>query len=192
MRVIAGRLRGRRLHGGRGHTVRPTSERARAGLFDWLGPIIEEARILDLFAGTGAIGIEALSRGAHEVVFVEHARPARAGLRRNVTELGLEASVEVLGEDVRRALGRLARAGRRFDLVFADPPYGEGWPERLLGCATLAELLTAGGFLVIESDAPEAPASAGTRLVYRDGRRYGGTRFDRYQTQSGSEGACAP
>ena len=103
MRIVAGQLRGRSLISAAGKT-RPTMARARAGLFDWLGTVVMEARVLDLYAGSGALGIEALSRGALEAVFVERARPALKALGRNLDELGLRDKAAVVAVDVGRAL----------------------------------------------------------------------------------------
>src|SRR5499427_9858939 len=96
MRVVSGELRGRRLLAAPGRETRPTSDRAKAGLFDWIGPRVAGARVLDLFAGTGALGIEALSRGAREAVFVERSRGALRALRRNLDELALGERARVL------------------------------------------------------------------------------------------------
>src|SRR5580692_6775643 len=121
MRVIAGRLGGRRLTAPRGMATRPTSDRVREALFSALGPL-GGAAVLDLYAGTGALGIEALSRGAARATFVESARPALAALRDNLAALGLEGAARVLAMPVERAVTRL---GGAFDLVLADPPYAE-------------------------------------------------------------------
>ncbi len=133
MRVIAGALRGRRLVAPRGAATRPTGDRVREAIFSILGDL-EGARVLDLYAGTGALGIEALSRGAASAVFVESARPALVSLRANLAALGLDDAARVIDAPVQRALDDLARgraSGSRggsasaFDLVFADPPYAD-------------------------------------------------------------------
>jgi 16S rRNA (guanine966-N2)-methyltransferase len=178
MRVVAGELRGRRIHSVPGRETRPTSDRARAGLFDWLGGRADDARVLDLFAGTGALGIEALSRGAREAVFVERARAALRVLRRNLEELELEARARIVEADLQRGLAPLARALGAFGLVLADPPYEGGWPARLLRDPALPSLVEPDGALVIERSAraqPEAPPAA---LRLRDSKRYGETAFD--------------
>ena len=105
MRVAAGQLRGRPLKTVTGTSTRPTSERARGSLFDWLGPLIKDAQVLDLFAGSGALAIEALSRGARSAVLVERSRRALSALRDNVRSLGLGDSSRVLGLDVWWACG---------------------------------------------------------------------------------------
>lgn len=178
MRVVAGELRGRGLHSAPGRETRPTSDRARAGLFDWLGGRVPEARVLDLFAGTGALGIEALSRGAREAVFVERARAALRVLRRNLAELALEERARVVEADLTRGLAPLARALGAFALVLADPPYEGAWAERILCDPALAELVEPDGVLVIERSARARPESPPPSLRLRDTKRYGETAFD--------------
>jgi len=178
MRVVAGELRGRRIHSAPGRETRPTSDRARAGLFDWLGARTDDARVLDLFAGTGALGIEALSRGAREAVFVERARSALRVLRRNLEDLGLEERARVVDADLARGLGSLARSFGAFGLVLADPPYGAAWPERLLRDPALVELVERDGALVIERSARDVVEPGPPALRLRDTKRYGETAFD--------------
>lgn len=121
MRVIAGSLRSRRLRvPPKG--VRPTSDRVREAMFSALGDL-SDARVLDLFAGSGALGVEALSRGASSCVFVERSRPSLAVLESNLRELELDDASEVVPVDALRALSQLARRGLSFDLVLLDPPY---------------------------------------------------------------------
>ncbi|MEX2467573.1 MAG: 16S rRNA (guanine(966)-N(2))-methyltransferase RsmD [Gemmatimonadota bacterium] len=123
MRIIAGRWGGRRLKAPKGKAVRPTTDRVREAWMSAAGPELPEARVLDLFAGSGALGLEALSRGAAEVVFVERARDALTALRENVATLGAEEGVTVVSDDVFRFLDRVPTP---FDVAFADPPYETG------------------------------------------------------------------
>jgi 16S rRNA (guanine966-N2)-methyltransferase len=181
MRVVAGRLRGRRLHPARGLATRPTTERARAGLFDWLGARVEGARVLDLYAGTGSLGIEALSRGASQVVFVERERRARAALLRNREELELGSCSRVVASEVDRALPALRAAGERFEVVFADPPYASAEGDALVGSSALAGVLATGGTLVLERGRREPVLPAAGELVLADSRAFGEARFDRYE-----------
>jgi 16S rRNA (guanine(966)-N(2))-methyltransferase RsmD len=181
MRVIAGELRGRRLRTRKGPSTRPTSERARAGLFDCLGPRIPGARVLDLFAGNGCLGIEALSRGAASATFVERDRAALSVLRANLADLGLAESSRVLGVDVQRAMERLSSQRQRFDVIVADPPYGGRWAEALLACEALSGLLRPGGSVILERSVREPRPMTTDRLHYRDSRTYGETRFDWYE-----------
>lgn len=181
MRVVAGRLRGRVLRGRAGPTSRPTSDRARAGLFDWLGSRVMEADVLDLFAGTGALAIEALSRGARSATLVESDRRTLFALRTNVHDLGLEEQCRVLGVDVRRALGRLREEAQRFDLLLADPPYQGDWAERLVAREGVAELLAPGAALILERARRDPPTEPCASLALVESRSYGETRFDRYE-----------
>lgn len=120
LRIIGGRWRSRRLYFPDVEGLRPTPDRVRETLFNWLAPLIEGARCLDLFAGSGALGIEALSRGAREVIFIERQPLAARQLRRNLTQLG-ETSAQVIQAD---ALVWLGGPSRPFDIVFLDPPFG--------------------------------------------------------------------
>jgi len=178
MRVVAGELRSRRLHTVAGRETRPTSDRARAGLYDWLGPRVDGLRVLDLFAGTGALGIEALSRGAREAVFVERARGALRVLHRNLDELGLQERARVIEADLSRGLRPLVAKLGRFGLVLADPPYAAGAREPLFRDEAFADLVEPDGVVVIERSARDEAGSPATRLRLRGTKRYGETAFD--------------
>lgn len=164
VRVLAGRWKGRRLDVPAG--ARPTSGLAREALFDILQRLIPGSRVLDLFAGSGAVGIEALSRGAVEAVFVEHdARDVAANLARLGTPGGQAVVVE---GDAVAAIASLARRGERFDVVFADPPYALGTTAL---SRSIASLLAPGGTLVLQTDsgggAPTLPGlGPGVRRAY--------------------------
>ncbi|HVW79294.1 MAG TPA: 16S rRNA (guanine(966)-N(2))-methyltransferase RsmD [Alloacidobacterium sp.] len=123
MRVIAGKFRSRTLTAPKGLDTRPTSDRLRETLFNVLAPRIEGARFLDLYAGSGANGIEALSRGAASVVFVEKAAPAVAAVRANLKALGIVGDYQLETRSVEAVLKRLTEQAKNFDIVFLDPPY---------------------------------------------------------------------
>ncbi len=123
MRVIAGKYRSRTLRSLKGQMLRPTSDRLRETLFNILGPAVGGAMFVDLFAGTGAVGIEGLSRGARHVILVEQHAPAVALIRRNLESLGIGAEAEILGMDVARAIERLEARHVHAQFVFLDPPY---------------------------------------------------------------------
>ena len=123
MRVIAGKYKSRALRSLKGTKLRPTSDRLRETLFNILGPMIEGATFVDLYAGTGAVGIEALSRGARHAVFVEQHAPAVALIRRNLQSLGIGGEAEVLATDVQRAIERLEDRRCHAQIIFLDPPY---------------------------------------------------------------------
>ena len=153
MRIAAGRWKGRKLEVP--GSARPTSSRAREALFDILGPRIAGARVLDLFAGSGAVGFEAVSRGAARAVLVD---PDAEGLRRARATLGAGDDVVVLASDAANALADLGRRGERFDVVFADPPYRDG-ELAFRGLSGIARLLSPGGVLVVQTDSKEEPPS---------------------------------
>lgn len=139
MRVIAGSARGARLKVPAGDAVRPTGDRERERLFAVIEPWLREADCLDLFAGSGALGIEALSRGARSCVFVERARRACEAVRTNLERTGLSGRAELLAASASSALARLGARGRRFDVVFLDPPYDR--PELLVGALETLDTL---------------------------------------------------
>jgi 16S rRNA (guanine(966)-N(2))-methyltransferase RsmD len=172
MRIIAGSRKGARLFAPKGHDTRPTGDRVREAAFNLIGPV-EGADVLDLFAGSGAMGLEALSRGARRAVLVESDRQAAAAAVRNVEKLGL-AGATVLRDDARRKLADDARTGRRYDLVLIDPPY------RMLAsllptlAVYLPTVVTPDGLVVVESAAQEEPELP---LPLRTSRRYGSARL---------------
>jgi 16S rRNA (guanine966-N2)-methyltransferase len=177
MRVIAGTYRSRILKSLKGLALRPTSDRLRETLFNVLGPAIAGARFVDVFAGTGAVGIEALSRGAAEVVFIEKHPPAVAQIRKNLESLGVRSGVIVLGADALRGLEKLAamRAAKYtedsppFDFVFIDPPYAatEDY-ERVLHFLGSAPFLVAGSVIIAEHHKKfDLPAHAGSLTRFR-------------------------
>lgn len=125
MRVIAGEFRSRPLAAPKGRDTRPTSDRLRETLFNVLAPRIAGAVFLDLYAGSGAVGIEALSRGAAEAIFVENSEPALRAIRANLSSLGIRGGYALEARSVAAALERLAGSGRVVNVAFLDPPYGE-------------------------------------------------------------------
>ncbi len=178
MRVIAGIYRSRILKSLKGLALRPTSDRLRETLFNVLAPNIAGSRFLDLFAGTGAIGIEALSRGAAEVVFIENHAPAATLIRRNLESLGISTGVTVLAVDALRGLAMLAtrkmEVAPGFDCVFLDPPYAAAEDySRVLEFLGSADLLAPGGIVIAEHrrnfDLPEEPGALRRFRVLRQG-----------------------
>jgi 16S rRNA (guanine966-N2)-methyltransferase len=180
MRLTGGNDRGRKLRAPRGATTRPTAARVREAIFNILGPA-PEAAVLDLYAGTGALGIEALSRGARAAVFVERDGRARAALARNLRELGLEARAVTVGSNVLQALARLSQAGQRFSWVFVDPPYASDDAQRTLSALAGNDILTGGGVVVIEHDKRRVPPPSAGDLHLVDRRVYGDTGVSFYR-----------
>jgi 16S rRNA (guanine966-N2)-methyltransferase len=125
MRIIAGTYGGRYLKTLKGGKLRPTSDHLRETLFDVLGPLVEGSAFLDAYAGSGAVGIEAISRGAREVVFIEHHRPAARLIKDNLAALAIDGGYWLMRTPVITSLEKLADEGSRFDFVFIDPPYDE-------------------------------------------------------------------
>jgi 16S rRNA (guanine966-N2)-methyltransferase len=186
MRVVAGLARGRRLRAPKGSGTRPTADRVKEALFSML-----ESRdrcagvtILDLFAGTGGLGIEALSRGAGGAVFVESNPSAAKTLRANLATAGFDA--EVLVMPAARAITALGERGARFDGVFLDPPYERAWIRDTLERLDVAGLVRDDGWVVVEHGRDEAPPARVGHLVARDTRRYGDTRLTLLEAE-GSE-----
>lgn len=163
MRVIAGTFRSRRLETLRGTALRPSSDRLRETLFNILGPDVEKSIFLDLFAGSGAVGVEALSRGAQGVIFVESHPAGAALIARNLASLGIATAAnvgsrktfggtaEILRMDAMDALERLDKAGARVEFVFADPPYANRRAyQEILEFLGKSDLLVRGGRLILE------------------------------------------
>ncbi len=181
--MIGGTFRGRRLAAVPGRSTRPTPERVREALFSRLESRygLEEARVLDLFAGTAALGIEALSRGAAFVACVESDRAALRVLRSNLSTLGLDARARVLPEDFRRALSRLEEAGERFDGVLVDAPYGRGLTEQALQSLTGGRLLGNGAWVAVETSSDEETQERNGCLCKVREDRYGDTKLTVYE-----------
>jgi 16S rRNA (guanine966-N2)-methyltransferase len=183
MRLTGGLDRGRRLKAPRGLGTRPTAAKIREAIFNILGPPPEGA-VLDLFAGTGSLGLEALSRGARRVVFVERDRNALTVLRQNLRELGVEGRSTVIGADVRTGLRRLtASMGKedRFSWVFMDPPYADE-PEAILAELSDNYLLAGCAVVIVEHDKRHRPPASVGGLFLTDRREYGDTELSFYRS----------
>ena len=155
MRIISGTWRGRKLVTPRSHTLRPTSDRVKESLFNILRGGMEGNVVLDLFAGTGNLGIEALSRGAKKAIFVEKGREALQLIQKNLIQLGLEERSEILPKDVNRAIGILKQRGECFDLIMMDPPYEKGLIKRTLTKLNSHPIYHVNSILIIEHDRRE-------------------------------------
>ncbi|MBI3783537.1 MAG: pantetheine-phosphate adenylyltransferase [Deltaproteobacteria bacterium] len=177
MRVIAGSAKGRRLRTLPGIDVRPTADRVKEALFSILLSRFDlrGAEVLDLFAGSGALGIEALSRGAQRVTFVDEAKPALATLRANLEHCQVDRAAQILPFSVGTALQRLANAAARFDGVLLDPPYCRGQIDKTLSLLAENSLVKAGGWVMVEHHVDEPPAQAYGTLRLTQSRRYGKT-----------------
>jgi 16S rRNA (guanine(966)-N(2))-methyltransferase RsmD len=175
VKIIAGQLKGQQLVTPRGHRTRPTADQVRIALMDTLMPRLAGARFLDLFAGAGGVGLEALSRGAARAVFVEQDAGAVTALERNVAALRVRRETRVVRADVGRALNRLAEDGERFELIFLDPPYDAGLVEKTLFRLGEGALTTADTIVVAQHFTKRSPPeTVGTLAAYRT-RRFGET-----------------
>jgi len=186
MRVISGRAKGRKLKLVPGNTTRPIPEKVKASLFNVLGEFVPGTRWLDLFAGTGQVGIEALSRGASEVVFIDNAHAAIRTIHDNLQSTGLSAGTQVIKGD---ALAYLRQPPSvRFDLIFVAPPQYKGiWLEvmKILDARPQTFLLE-GGYVVVQIDPREFQALPLTHLEMTDQRRYGDALMCYYEVKSAS------
>ena len=185
MRIVAGSAKGRRLKSVRGTAVRPTADRVKEALFSILTSrfALVDAELLDLFSGSGGLGLEALSRGARRVVFVEQHAPTLAVLRANAAACGFADRAALRRATAHRALEDLAAAGERFDGVLADPPYGRGLVAPLIDRVAALQVVRAGGWLAIEHhvDEPVGDAYGALRLT-RSGR-YGKTALSLFEAE---------
>mgnify|MGYP005840509459 CR=1 FL=1 len=150
MRIISGTSKGRKLVTPRNRAIRPTSDRVKESLFNILQDKLEGKIVLDLFAGTGNLGIEALSQGAKKVVFVEKERRALSLIQRNLDQFGLEEQAEIFHRDVNRAIGFFNKRGDRFDLILMDPPYERGLIRKTLLKLSSQRIYHKDSILVIE------------------------------------------
>lgn len=175
MRVIGGIAKGRRLRSLKGHSLRPTADRVKEALFNILPHDLTGLRVLDLFAGTGNLTLEALSRGAHEAYLVDSSRGAGKTIHKNLRALGFSQKSTVWGVPVLRAVRLLARRGEMFDLILVDPPYEKGWVGQVMRAVAQEGLLREGGVLVVEHSGREEVKESYGPLSLHDQRRYGGT-----------------
>jgi 16S rRNA (guanine(966)-N(2))-methyltransferase RsmD len=172
VRVIAGKAKGRRLKSVPGTGTRPVTDRAKSALFSIIGDYVIDSRFLDLFAGTGQVGIEALSRGAREVIFVERAGGAVRTIRENLAHTGLQAGVRVMRADV---FDFLAQGSEPFDFIYVAPPqYHRLWLETLQVLDASPGWLADDGWAIVQIHPREYEPLALERLVLFDQRRYGG------------------
>ncbi len=157
MRIIAGRFRGRRLSAPRGMKIRPTADRVRESLFSIIAARVKGARVLDLFAGTGALGLEALSRGAASALFVDTGRPAIAAIRNHIKMLGVSDQCRVIRRDARdtNRLVPLLPGGKPADLIFMDPPYGRNLVPACLASLRASGLAAHDGLIIAEHHAAD-------------------------------------
>ena len=175
MRVLAGELKGQRLSTPRGRTTRPTADQVRIACLDTLMPFLGAGSFLDLFAGAGGVGIEALSRGAPSATFVEQDAAALRALRDNVERLGLRERARVVRGDAARAVADLAASGERFAVVFLDPPYDSPRAAPALETVATSPVLLAGAVVVLQHGTKTPPPPSTGALSLWKARRFGET-----------------
>ncbi|KAB2954455.1 16S rRNA (guanine(966)-N(2))-methyltransferase RsmD [Heliorestis acidaminivorans] len=188
MRVIAGQAGGRRLFAVKGLNTRPTADRVKEAMFNVLAHRVQSAQCLDLFAGTGSLGLEALSRGAQSVLWVEKDRRAYQVIQKNIENLGMHNKGKILQQDVFQVCKRLLQEGEKFDLIFADPPYHrEILPLLLQSLNEKPGLLTEKGTIILESHRDEKVPNKVGRLEKRREDAYGDTVLHYYQWEEKPE-----
>jgi 16S rRNA (guanine966-N2)-methyltransferase len=184
MKIIGGEARGRPVRLPGGCRIRPTTDRVKKSLFDILHSVTEKS-FLDLFAGSGNVGLESLSRGARFAVFVERDVRLVEAIRKSVVQLGFSQRSEVIAADAERGLGRLVQKRERFDIVFADPPYDEGLAMETLKWLERGDVLAESGIVVLQHSMREMPEELQIRaMVVTDQRRYGDTVLSFFTKES--------
>jgi len=175
MRIITGKAKGKRLFSPQGEGIRPTADRVKESVFNILGCQWEGKRVLDLFSGTGSLGLEAISRGAQQVVFVEKSRPALNVLKKNISFCGFDSHAIVLAMSVPRGVALMGQRGETFHIIFADPPYGKGWVEKTIRQILAHRILSQDGTIVMEHAPYESPPRDIGELLAIEQRTYGDT-----------------
>lgn len=178
MRIITGKARGLQLTVPKTYDVRPTADRVKESVFNIIGSKIIGAEVIDLFAGTGNLGLESWSRGAKAITFIDESKESLRLVKSNIAKCRAEADCTVVKGSAPQVAERLAREGRRFDFAFCDPPYNKGWVQQIIAVLGSTPFLTEGGYLVVERSAhDELPTlPAGCELVRSS--RYGETIVD--------------
>jgi 16S rRNA (guanine966-N2)-methyltransferase len=178
MRIISGRFKGMRLPAPKGRKVRPTVDRVREALFSTLGDLVAGARVLDLFAGTGAFGFEAFSRGAATVVLVEKDRQVSAAMMQTAAGLGIESEVRILNMDALEALKHLAKSETAFTIIFLDPPYESEWIAKVIADPVFRNLLEPEGVFIVEKGVHTPDIAPPPCFTKRFSKKYGGTAVE--------------
>ena len=191
MRITGGEFAGRHLQTPKGPVIRSTLDHVRQAVFNILGERIKGATVLDLFSGTGSLGIEALSRGAAQVTFVDRSFFCVQGIKANLESLFLATlsppPFSILRAEAETAIRRLGRAGSLFDLILMDPPYGHHWVRKSLNALSQYAIVSPSGWVVAEHDKrdplPPQVEGKGSRLVLQRCQRYGDTSLTFYERQ---------
>jgi 16S rRNA (guanine(966)-N(2))-methyltransferase RsmD len=183
LRVISGTAKGHKLKTIKGLTTRPTSDKVKGAVFNILAALIPGANILDIFAGTGSLGIEALSRGADSAVFVDKSSECFRTIKENLAHTKLESEATVVVGDVFAALNKFSKNNKKFDIIFLDPPYGKGLVEETLKSIAENDIIMPEGIIVAEHDASDkVPEEVGGLARYR-WEKYGDTVISFYRSK---------
>lgn len=177
MRIITGSAKGTKLKAPRGMETRPTADRVKESVFNIIGPAVVEARVLDVFAGTGNLGLEALSRGAAHALFIDQSSESVKVIKENAIHTKLAEKMELMKQEAARALLKLAHSGKVFDLIFCDPPYNRGLVEETLKKIDAGVLLAENGMIILEHSQHEIVTSCWNTFVVKRTERYGETRI---------------
>jgi 16S rRNA (guanine(966)-N(2))-methyltransferase RsmD len=175
MRIITGKARGLKLTTPKNMDVRPTSDRVKESLFSIIGTKIVGTHVLDLFAGTGNLGLEAWSRGAEKVVFVDESHASLQLVRSNITKAKAEDMTTVIKGNAVKVIADLAARGEKFDFIFCDPPYNKGLPAQIIQMVAKYDLVIPGGYLIVEHSQHESLPELPTKLEVIRCERYGET-----------------
>lgn len=183
LRIIAGRSKGRILESIKGRNTRPTSDKVKEAIFNIIQIRIPNSLVLDLFAGTGNLGLEALSRGASKAIFIDRDINAVKTIRKNCYNLGYQEQVEIYRNDAARGLTELSKRDILFDIVFMDPPYAKGYEESLLQGIYEADILHNDAIVIVEHDSKTILPDRIAELCRYDFRKYGGTGVSFYRKE---------
>ena len=184
MRVIGGKVKGRKLFSVKGLTTRPTADKIKESIFNILPGDFNGKEVLDLFAGTGNLGIEALSRGALKAVFIESSRHVLPVLEKNLRNCGFTDKSQIIGTTVEKGIKILERRRNRFDFIFLDPPYGRGILKDTLMRVSRSEILKDTSLVIAEHSSSEMVEGEIERLILTDQRRYGTTLISFFELRT--------
>lgn len=186
-RIISGTAGGIRLKTLEGRNTRPTSDRAKEALFSMLGDVFDGAAVLDLFSGSGSLGLEAVSRGALKAVLVENDRKCAAIIGENIKKCRFEEKTRILRSDSEKAVGILSGEGMKFDCIFMDPPYNRGFVGAIIEKLSTGDIINEEGMLVVEHSGGELPDPDGNDFRLYKSKGYGAVHFTIYIYNPGEE-----
>lgn len=178
MRIITGRARGLKLTVPKNYDVRPTADRVKESLFSIIGARIVDAKVLDLFAGTGNLGLESWSRGASEITFIDMSRESLKLVQSNIEKCKAQDDCHVIKGSCVEVAQNLYKKGERFDFAFCDPPYSKGWIEKIIAVLEKNPFLNNGGYLIVERSAHDELPDLPTGYTCLRTEKYGETKVD--------------